>query len=713
MNNRPLEGSTLNAIGLLHQVLGDLSAGEAADRQALRIARESGDRTLEGVALFQIGWIHFARHDFRGAVRSYEASLAMHRAAGNRKEEALTLMNLGMTWNSLAQFEKALRFENEALPIVRAYGLRGPEADILDHMGVSLTFLGRPEEAVARHTEALNIRRSRGAKWSYLFSLSRRARAFEALQRFPEATQDMAEVIEIVEAGRRHLSAKRFRSSLFANMTGHYEHYVNVLMQTGAGLAAFSASEHARARLTLDAVREALARAEGAGERSVFTREDELRDGIELMQRKLDTAPGAASTPLATDVESATRELHEVEAEIAARYPALAEARNADALSAEQIRTGLLDDHTAVLEYFLGDGKSYAWVLTREGIEAFPLPTRATIETAAVTLHALLAQGDQRTKQRQIEVSIAALSSMILRPLPPGIERLIIVPDGALFYVPFAALAAGGRPLIDQAEITMAPSASALVLLRHGAATRAAAPTRVAIFADPVFAADDPRVIGPRSARETRDVARDPDLARSAAESGLHELRRLPATREEAHAIAALLPGQAREALDFEASRGMLLREDLRQYRVLHFATHALVNARHPDRSGIVLSLVNRRGRPVDGFLRVPDLYLLHGASDLVVLSACRTAAGRELRGEGIVGLVSGFMNGGTPRIVASYWDVKDQPTAELMKRFYRALLTSGVPPAAALRTAQRSMRAEGRWRSPVYWAAFAVYGLP
>src|SRR5205807_3986087 len=194
----------------------------------------------------------------------------------------------------------------------------------------------------------------------------------------------------------------------------------------------------------------------------------------------------------------------------------------------------------------------------------YKVPVVQTCALPILKLHALLAQGHPRTKPRQLEVSIAALSSMILRPLPPGIEPLIIVPDGALFYVPFAALAAGGRPLIDQAEITMAPSASALVLLRHGAATRAAAPIRVAIFADPVFAADDPRVIGPLSAREKRHLARDPDLVRSVAESGLHELRRLPATREEAHAIAALVPGQAREALDFEASRGILLREDLR-----------------------------------------------------------------------------------------------------------------------------------------------------
>ncbi len=704
IGDRSLEGSTINFIGLLHQFLGDFTAAEESYRQALRIARETGDRNLEGVALFHFGWLHFARHEFEAAVRSYEEALAAHRAAGARNDEALTMMNLGMTYNSLGQHAKALQYESEALPIVRAYGRSGSEADVLDHMGVSLTFLHRPEEAIERHTEALKIRRARGTRWSYPFSLSQRARAYEALGRFPDAARDMAEVIEIVEAGRRNLSAKRFKASLFAGMTGHYEHYVNVVMESGDDLAAFSASERARARLTLDAVREALARADTAAGRSMFAREDALRDDIERKQRSLDTASSEKAPAITAEIESLNGDLRQVEEEIRRRYPTLAEARNADALSAEQIRAELLDDRTAVVEYFLGREKSWLWVLTREAIEAYPLPPRATVEAAAVKLHTLLSQGDQRGKRRELDAAIAALTKMIVRPVPRGAERLIIVPDGALFYVPFAALG-----LIDRHEIVMAPSASTLVLLRRREAARAHVDTELAVFADPVFRADDPRVTGRRSATH----ALDPDLARSAQETGLHELRRLPATRAEANAIAALVHGRARKALDFDASRDSVLREDLGRFRVLHFATHALVNAQHPELSGIVLSLVDRGGAPIDGFLRVHDLYRLEGAADLVLLSACRTAAGKELRGEGIVGLVSGFMNAGTPRVVASYWDVRDQPTAELMKRFYRAMFSSGMTPAAALRAAQRSMRAEPQWRSPARWAAFALYGLP
>ncbi len=708
IGDHSLEGNTINFIGLVHQFLGDNAAAEVSYRRALQIARDTGDRKLEGVALFQFGWLHFMRGEFEAALRLFEQSLVSRRAAGDGKGEGLTLIKIGMTYNSLSQHEKALQYENEALPLVHAYADPRAEADVLDHMGVALTFLRRPEEAIERHTRALEIRRSQGDRWSYPFSLSRRAHAFEALRRYPEAAADMREVVDIVDTGRRHLSTKRFRELLFAGKAGHYEHTVNVLMESGDDLGALSVSERARARLTLDAVREALARADSAYGPSVFGREDSLRDEINGKQQSLDTASAAASPPIATEIEALNKTLQSLEEEISRRYPTLAEARNADALSPEQIRAELLDGHTAVVEYFLGREKSFVWMLTSEAIKSYSLPPRAVIEAAAVKLHALLAGGDQRTKRHELDAALASLSAMIVKPVPQLIDRLIIVPDGALFYVPFAALG-----LIDRYEIAMAPSASALVLLHRGKRARVRTEDAIAVFADPVFRSDDPRVFGIRGPRSRSSLADDPDLLRSVAEAGLHELRRLPATRTEANAIASLVHGRARKALDFDASRETVLHEDLGRYRVVHFATHSLVNAQHPGLSGIVLSLVDQHGAPVNGFLRVPDLYRLKGASDLVVLSACRTATGKALRGEGIVGLVSGFMNAGTPRIVASYWDVRDQPTAELMKRFYAAMFTSGLSPSAALRVAQQSMRAEPRWRSPVHWSAFALYGLP
>ena len=186
----------------------------------------------------------------------------------------------------------------------------------------------------------------------------------------------------------------------------------------------------------------------------------------------------------------------------------------------------------------------------------------------------------------------------------------------------------------------------------------------------------------------------------------------MPYTREEAGAIIAFAQeAQRLEALDFDASRARALSPDIGDYRIVHFATHGLLNSRHPELSGVVLSLVDEHGALQDGFLRLDDIYNMKLGADLVVLSACRTALGKDVKGEGLVGLTRGFMYAGAPRVVASLWDVKDAATAELMKRFYRGMLKEGLRPAAALRAAQISMSQDKRWEAPYYWAGFVLQG--
>jgi CHAT domain-containing protein len=201
-------------------------------------------------------------------------------------------------------------------------------------------------------------------------------------------------------------------------------------------------------------------------------------------------------------------------------------------------------------------------------------------------------------------------------------------------------------------------------------------------------------------------------LVRSTTESGATSLVRLPSTRQEADAIVSLaLTGKPLKAVDFDANRGKATSAELGQYRILHLATHSLLNSQHPELSGVVLSLVDPAGRVQDGFLRLHDIYNLELNADLVVLSACRTALGKEIRGEGLVGLTRGFMYAGAPRVVASLWDVRDKATAELMKRFYQGMWRDGLSPAAALRAAQVAMWKERRWSAPFYWAGFVLQG--
>jgi CHAT domain-containing protein len=245
------------------------------------------------------------------------------------------------------------------------------------------------------------------------------------------------------------------------------------------------------------------------------------------------------------------------------------------------------------------------------------------------------------------------------------------------------------------------------------------------VLADPVFESDDervkPKLKGAADApannsanARTRDLP--PGLERAATESGLAgtQLRipRLPGTRAEAKQILALVPpAQSKGAFDFAASRQTATSADLSEYRYVHFATHGFLDSLHPELSGIVLSMIDEKGNSQDGFLRAHEIFNLKLPAELVVLSACQTGLGKEVRGEGLVGLTRGFMYAGAPRVVVSLWSVNDQATAELMARFYRGMLKQKLPPAAALRAAQVSLLKERRWQSPFYWAAFTLQG--
>jgi len=316
----------------------------------------------------------------------------------------------------------------------------------------------------------------------------------------------------------------------------------------------------------------------------------------------------------------------------------------------------------------------------------------------------------------------------------------VIVADGALQYIPFAALPApslgndGGRnsgtdpqPLIVEHEIVSLPSASTLATLRRETAGRKPAEKALAVLADPVFTDDDTRVSRNVSKAGAKEKTRSADsdetdiasrqITRSGLETGVigaeGAFGRLLSTRREATAISALVPERERmQALDFEASRTTALRPELGEYRIVHFATHGLLNNVHPELSGIVLSLVDEAGRQQDGFLRLQDIYNLKLQAELVTLSACQTGLGKEIKGEGLIGLTRGFMYAGAPRVVASLWKVDDRATSELMKRFYQGMLgPEALRPAGALRQAQLSIWKQKQWQAPYYWAAFVLQG--
>jgi CHAT domain-containing protein len=390
-------------------------------------------------------------------------------------------------------------------------------------------------------------------------------------------------------------------------------------------------------------------------------------------------------------------------------------------LTLSGVQQQLLDGQTVLLEYALGEEHSYLFAVGADSYDTYRLPDRAGIEKSALLLRELLTAEEIRpgetTRARRLRIQeararyskeAAALSDILLGPVASKIQnkRLLIVTDGALEYLPFAALpvpnqpaADNSKPLVVEHELIRLPSASTLVALRDQTAGRKRAAKWLAVLADPVFEMRDTRLSKPPASRGVDSA-------------GAIHYPRLPSTRIEAEAIAALAPaGEAMTAMGFRANRELATSAELGEYRIVHFATHSILHQEHPELSGVVLSTLDERGQPREGLLRLHDIYNLRLPVELVVLSACDSYLGKEVRGEGLMGIVRGFMYAGASRVIASLWKVDDAATKELMVRFYRNVFTGGESPAAALRSAQVEMWQHPDWRSPYYWAAFVLQG--
>jgi CHAT domain-containing protein len=539
---------------------------------------------------------------------------------------------------------------------------------------------------------------------------------------------------------RVNLKSQSLRVSFLASVRKFYETNINVLMRLhqqrpseGFAAAALEVSEKSRARSLLELLREARAEIQQGVDPLLIERESYLRRSIankaEEQTRLLSGKYTEQEAELTgKELSALTTEYDQLQSRIrqaSPRYAALIEPKpiNVDGIKR------VVEADTLLLEYALGDEKSFLWAVTPEEVKSFELPGRAAIEESARRVYQLLtergvsvlgetlAQRKARLDRADSEYTeaAAALSRLLLGPVASELKqkRLAIVAEGVLQYVPFSALPspASASPLVVDHEIVTLPSASVLALLREDAANRKPASKAVAVLADPVFSASDPR-LGKNGGSDTPGDSSLADTYRSAAESGLGNLLRLRFSRQEAEEIARLAGDKRNlKALDFAANRSVVTDAKLSDYRIVHFATHGLINNQHPDLSGVVLSLVDEQGRPQNGFLRLYDIYNLKLDAELVVLSACQTALGKEIRGEGLVGLTRGFMYAGAPRVVASLWRIDDRASADMMSRFYSAMLKDGLRPAAALRAAQVAMLKEKRWQSPHYWAAFTLQG--
>ncbi len=753
------EAVAINNVAAVLGSLGDLHSARDYLLQALTLIRQVGDKEEEATYLYNLGFASFQMGEHRQSLDYAGQSLKLSREIKDRFTEADSITLLCKAHLALGETETAIEECQRALPLHQTNRDRLSEALTQSALGEIHELTNNPAKAVEARTAALAIYRANGNASSEMDMLRALGQLAVNAGELATARRHLDQALQLSESLRAKVGSHQLRSTYMAGLQRVYETYVDLLMRLreqepgkGHEKAALQFAERARARGLLDLLAESRAQIRQGADAALLQKERDLLQRLndkDSAWKRLRANPRTKTQAdaLATEVRELTTQLELIEAQVRASSPRFAELTQSQPISIEDIQTRLLDDDTVLLEFSLGKKRSWLWAVTTKETFALQLPSRREIETSARKIYELLTarqpvKGEaDAVRQARIVAANAAFpaeTAKLSQTLFSGVaakfdrewkgKRLLIVAGGALEYLPFAALplpsAKDYQPLIANHEIVNLPSASALAAIRRETAERKPATKTLAVFADPVFEANDPRALAAakktaknnlavnvRSANETAEPI-NTDLLRSLGEFNRGELARLPFSREEADKIAQLVPrASLLKATDFQASRSGISSGELSRYRILHFATHGLLNGEHPKLSGLVFSMVDEQGKAVDGFLRSHELFNLQLPADLVVLSACQTALGKEFKGEGLVGMTRGFMYAGAERVVSSLWQVDDLATSELMERFYRGMLKDGQRPAAALRNAQLELMKQRRWASPYFWAAFVLQG--
>ncbi len=787
LDNRRGQAATLTALGHLHAIVGENERALSLYRQASALSEPLGDPI--GLARIQagLGAVHLNLGEAGAAVGFYQRSSELFRAARYPNGEATALLWLGACLSSLGQQTKALDEFAKVLALSRSLADRRLEAQALEGLGRAHLERGEPQPALerfresrslaanigdrkwelyslngiamARHKlgdhqqaladlgEALNISERVKSRFETSLTLFNLARVESSLDRIDQALIHIQHSLELAETLRSDIASLDLRASYLASIRARQELEIDLLMRLAErssgveydGLA-FDASERARARSFLDGLAETRASITEGVSPDLLEREQSIRRSLNAKAQQLtrvqsESGKSVEANALRREIDAMTASHHEIEAQIRAESPRYAGLTQPKPLSLHEVQVQVVNDQSVLLQYFVGESRSYVWAVTQSGIEGFVLPARDEIDRLVRSYReALTAPARAPLSSRESSsarfADARALSRMLLGPVEAYLShpRVLIVSDGILNFLPFSALPDPRRtmsdarnevPLIAEHELVYLPSASTLALVRGTWNQERRWPKAARVFADPVFEADDPRIgTAGRTVVASRGTNSHPAEAAEPLKRALRDVGglgsagvpRLLESRREARDIAALAP-DIDVALDFAANRESAMSATLADYRVIHFATHGIIDNDHPELSGVVLSLFNEKGERQDGFLRLHDIYNLTLPADLVVLSACSTALGREIIGEGLIGLVRGFMYAGSRRVLASLWKVDDEATSELMTRFYRAMFEKGLAPSAALQAAQVELLKTKRWAHPFYWAGLVLQG--
>lgn len=737
---------TLNLLGTTYEEIGDTKRALEYQTQALEKSQTEQEDAFSTQIFNDLGRLSANLGENRKAIEYFQKAVESARKSNNKRLEASTLGNLGQTFFALGDKQKAFEFLNKSLEINHGLADKFGEAAVLKKLGNIYLKLGENDKAVENINKSLEIYRLLEDTQNLAETLLLSAKIDSQKNSLETAQTKLETAISLIEKIRLRVNVADLRDSFSANLQDFYALYIEILMKRekiepnkNFAALALQANERAHARGLLDLLAESNANIRQGVDEKLLAKESEIQNLLTARLENLTKVLNGKAKPeevenLKQEIVKIRTDFEQIQAQVRRASPHYSSLTQPKTLDVKEIQAQILDENSVLLEYALGKDRSYLWIVGKNDFRVVELPAKTDIEqTVREFYDALTARNKQikfetdeenalRIKQKDIDIQnlSAELGEKILMPAMPFLKdkRVLIVADGALQYVPFAALKPNNSSfLVETNELVNLPSASVLAVLRHENGKRRLAPKTLAVLADPIFEKTDERFQTASVNKQKLEfvaVSRKRTRGNTETREGF-ELQRLPFTRREAEVISAFVPeNQQEKLLDFAASRRSAMSPELANYRFVHFATHGILSNENPELSGIAFSMFDEKGKEQDGFLRVGDIYNLKFPAEMVVLSGCKTGLGKEIKGEGLVGLTRGFMYAGAKRVTVSLWDVNDEATSELMARFYKEMLGANkLTPAAALRQAQIAMLKDKRWQNPYFWSTFILQGEP
>ncbi len=742
------QGGTLHGIGHIYHQIGQFNEANAYYRRALQLTEEEGDWHSASLTLTNLGVATADMSKDDEALSFLQQAIFYQKKAGDLLSQGKTLISIASLFQRAKDYERALLTLQEALAIQQQTGDRNSQA--VSYMTLGEIMIGQEhfEEALQQYQKALVLFREVSNPDGQIRAIYSMAQVHGHTGHLPAAVEVLEQAITIIESIRLNLVSESLRTSYFSNKQNIYALYVEVLLAMERRADAFRMIERSKARSFLDLLSEAQVAFQEDLDPKLRDEELYLLANINEIHKQIDTLQ-EEETGQADQLASLRGHQQELErkyqinqGEIRKMNPRYSALTQPAIWGIEQVQRELLDDHTALLEYILGEGVSTLFVVLKDTFEVFRLPPRAEIELrvkelrASLTLHRYL-HGD-------------ALYHDLVQPAEAMIrgKDLLIVADGVLHYLPFAMLltrppegSGGGSEqlpgtlrsaqalnednlLTNKLEADLAglppfdfpnlhyllldhsiryvPSASVACFMAKQQTFVRRGGLQITALADPLLKGQD-------------------DLPPGAVRSLRTGLAPLPFTSEEVWTLAGLFESGLPQGktTEFHSDRVQLftgekatkqqvlaLTDGSRDYRFLHIATHGLLNIENPQFSGLLFSSDNGE----NSYWQTFEIFKSHIPAETVVLSACETGLGKVIRGEGLIGLTRAFLYAGASRVCVSLWKVADISTPVLMKYFYQDML-AGNGSARALRQAQLKLLEEGMYSHPYFWAAFVVVG--